>query len=96
METSTEPDSIEAGIGIHLVVRASFTEPKRFSNTSIVKVLHCTSSVAVRVNGDTAPSLLPFMGDRSFNSIARRGGGCIRLCVVQVVITASRPGRYHG
>ena len=45
--------------GIHLVVRASFTEPNRFSNTSMVKVLHCTSSVAVRVNGDTAPSLLP-------------------------------------
>jgi hypothetical protein len=61
MKPTTESDSLKAGIGVHLVVKASFTEPNRFSNTSIVKVLHCTSSVAVRVNGDTAPSLLPFI-----------------------------------
>ena len=40
--------------------RAAVTEPKRFSNTSIVNELHWTSSVAVSVNGNTAPSFAPF------------------------------------
>ena len=44
--------------------RAAVTEPKRFSKTSMVKELHWTSSVAVKVNGDTAPSFAPYKREK--------------------------------